>query len=80
MRAKALVLAVIGLLAALTVPVGAAVQMVVLPPRPHLTVSPAIIVAEVIVWTAAVCATGWAVHRFRAQKRAARTVQHIQSG
>ncbi|MFB7289742.1 hypothetical protein [Actinacidiphila glaucinigra] len=32
----------LGLLAALTVPVGAAVQMVVLPPRPHVTVAPAI--------------------------------------
>ncbi|MER5359544.1 hypothetical protein [Streptomyces sp. NPDC002785] len=61
----------IGLLAALTVPVGAAVQMVVLPPRPHLTLTPAIILAEVIVWTAAVLAAGWAVHRFWAARRAA---------
>jgi hypothetical protein len=60
----------IGLLAALTVPVGAAVQMVVLPPRPHLTLTPAIVLAEVIVWTASVLGAGWAVYRFRAERRA----------
>ncbi|MFE5092307.1 hypothetical protein ACFRCI_18435 [Streptomyces sp. NPDC056638] len=60
----------IGLLAALTVPVGAAVQMVVMPPRPHLTLTPAIVVAEVIVWMAAALGVGWAVYRFRAQRRA----------
>ncbi|MEU0837264.1 hypothetical protein [Streptomyces sp. NPDC005969] len=59
-----------GLLAALTVPVGAAVQMVVLPPRPHLTLTPAIVVADVIVWTASALGAGWAVCRFRATKRA----------
>lgn len=59
----------IGLLAALTVPVGAAVQMVVLPPRPHLTLTRATIAAEVIVWTAAALGAGWAIHRFRAARR-----------
>ncbi|SFN95928.1 hypothetical protein SAMN04487980_104035 [Streptomyces sp. cf124] len=60
----------IGLLAALTVPMGAAVQMVVLPPRPHLTLTPSIILAEVIVWTAAVLGAGWAIYRFWAERRA----------
>jgi hypothetical protein len=60
----------IGLLAALTVPVGAAVQMAVLPPRPDLTLTPAIVLAEVIVWTAAVFGAGWAVYRFWAARRA----------
>ncbi|MFI0712269.1 hypothetical protein ACH4SK_16765 [Streptomyces inhibens] len=60
----------IGLLAALTVPVGAAVQMVVMPPRPHLTVTPAIVLAEVIVWTASVLGAGWAVYRFWAARSA----------
>ncbi|MFF3949984.1 hypothetical protein ACFYYN_34975 [Streptomyces sp. NPDC001902] len=62
-----------GLLAALTVPVGAAVQMVVLPPRPHMTVTPAIAVAEALVWTAAAAGAAWAVHRFLAERRAVRT-------
>ncbi|MDX2706537.1 hypothetical protein PV350_27335 [Streptomyces sp. PA03-6a] len=61
-----------GLLAALTVPVGAAVQMVVLPPRPHVTVTPAIAVAEALVWTAAAAGAAWAVHRFLAERRAVR--------
>lgn len=61
----------IGLLAALTVPVGAAVQMVVLPPRPHLTLTPTIVLAEVIVWTAAVFSAGWVVYRFWAARRTA---------
>ncbi|GAA3374940.1 hypothetical protein GCM10020367_40750 [Streptomyces sannanensis] len=60
----------VGMLAALTVPVGAAVQMVVLPPRPHLTLTPAIVLAEVIVWTASVLGAGWAVYRFWAGRRA----------
>jgi hypothetical protein len=60
----------IGLLAALTVPVGAAVQMVVMPPRPHLTLTPAIVLAEVIVWTCSVLGAGWAVYRFWAARRA----------
>ncbi|MFH8471477.1 hypothetical protein [Streptomyces sp. NPDC018000] len=62
---------VTGLLAALTVPVGAAVQMVVLPPRPHLTVTPTMVLAEVMVWTAAVLGAGWAVHRYWAARRPA---------
>ncbi|MFD6329474.1 hypothetical protein ACFWGI_07870 [Streptomyces niveus] len=70
----------IGLLAALTVPVGAAVQMIVMPPRPHLTLTPAIVLAEVIVWTAAVCGAGWAVHRFWVERRAELSGQRVQSG
>ncbi|MDX3535617.1 hypothetical protein PV721_14870 [Streptomyces sp. MB09-01] len=70
----------VGLLAALTVPVGAAVQMVVMPPRPHLTLTPAIVLAEVIVWTAAVLGAGWAVYRFWAERRAALFMQRVQSG
>ncbi|MFH9195737.1 hypothetical protein [Streptomyces globisporus] len=70
----------VGLLAALTVPVGAAVQMVVMPPRPHLTLSPAIILAEVIVWAAAVLGAGWAVYRSWAERRAALFIQRVQSG
>ncbi|MCX5107228.1 DUF6518 family protein [Streptomyces sp. NBC_00378] len=60
----------VGLLAALVVPVGAAVQMVVLPPRPHLTFTPAIVLAEVIVRTAAVLGAGCAGCRFRAERQA----------
>ncbi|MEU0990290.1 hypothetical protein [Streptomyces sp. NPDC005953] len=70
----------VGLLAALTVPVGAAVQMVVMPPRPHLTLTPAIILAEVIVWTAAVLGAGWAVYRFWVERRAVLFMQRVQSG
>lgn len=62
---------VIGLLAALTVPVGAAVQVVVAPSRPHLTATPAIVVAEVVVWAVVVLGACWAVLRFRAVRRAA---------
>ncbi|WP_431961370.1 hypothetical protein [Actinacidiphila sp. bgisy160] len=61
-----------GLLAALTVPVGAAVQMAVLPPRPHLTVTPAIAVAEALVWTASAAGAAWALHRFLAERRTVR--------
>jgi hypothetical protein len=70
----------IGLLAALTVPVGAAVQMVVLPPRPHLTLTPAIVLAEVVVWTAAGFGAGLAVYRFWAERRAGLSVQRVPSG
>ncbi|MFI1279252.1 MULTISPECIES: hypothetical protein [unclassified Streptomyces] len=59
-----------GLLAALTVPVGAAAQMLLMPPRPHMTLTPGIILAEVIVWTGAALGAGWAVYRFRAERRA----------
>ncbi|GAA3368603.1 hypothetical protein GCM10020367_07640 [Streptomyces sannanensis] len=61
-----------GLIAALTVPVGAAVQMVVLPPRSTLTMPSATVLVEVIVWTAAALGAGWGVYRFWAEKRAAR--------
>ncbi|MGW6982457.1 hypothetical protein ACWGE1_23960 [Streptomyces sp. NPDC054932] len=63
----------IGLLAALTVPVGAALQMILLPPSPHMTSTPGTILAEVIVWTAAATGAGWAVHRFRTARQEART-------
>ncbi|MFD0622130.1 hypothetical protein ACFQ2K_04210 [Streptomyces sanglieri] len=69
----------IGLFAALTVPVGAAVQMVVLPPRPHLTLTPAIVLAEVVVWTAAVLGAGLAVYRFCVERRAGLSGQRAQS-
>ncbi|MCP9988453.1 DUF6518 family protein [Streptomyces sudanensis] len=58
-----------GLLAALTVPIGAATQMILMPPRPHITPTPATILAETIVWTAATLGAGWAIHRFRTEKR-----------
>jgi hypothetical protein len=61
----------IGLLAALTVPVGAAVQMIALPSRPHITATPAVVLAEVIVWTGAAIGAGWAVYRFRTTRRVA---------
>ncbi|MET9505599.1 hypothetical protein ABZY42_28400 [Streptomyces sp. NPDC006622] len=60
-----------GLLAALTVPLGAAAQMLVMPPRPHATVTPSVLLAEVVVWTAAVLGAGWAIHRFRVTRRVA---------
>ncbi|MFI6951457.1 hypothetical protein [Streptomyces sp. NPDC050422] len=69
----------IGLCAALTVPLGAAVQMIVLPPRPHLTLTPAIVLAEVIVWTAAVFGAGLAVYRFWVERRAELSGQRVQS-
>ncbi|WP_406274975.1 hypothetical protein OH779_40595 [Actinacidiphila glaucinigra] len=61
----------LGMLAALAVPVGAATQMIAMPPRPHFTVTPSIIVSEVIVWTAATLGTGWALYRFWAARRTA---------
>ncbi|MEV7188219.1 hypothetical protein [Kitasatospora sp. NPDC093102] len=59
-----------GLLAALTVPVGAGAQMVLLPSRPHPAPTPATLLAEIIVWTAAALGAGCAVQRFRAARRA----------
>lgn len=70
----------VGLLAALVVPVGAAVKTVVLSPRPHRTLTPAIVLAEVIVRTAAVLGACCAVYRFRTVKQAARSVRCVQSG
>jgi hypothetical protein len=61
----------VGLFAALTVPVGAAVQMVVMPPRPHLTLTPAIVLAEAVVWTGAALGVVLAVRRFRTERRTA---------
>ncbi|MFJ2897447.1 hypothetical protein ACIO87_21485 [Streptomyces sp. NPDC087218] len=59
----------VGLCAALTVPLGAAAQMVVMPPRPHLTPTPSIVLAEAVVWTGAVLGVVLAVRRFRAERR-----------
>ncbi|PLW71470.1 hypothetical protein GQS52_18920 [Streptomyces sp. SCUT-3] len=55
---------VIGLLAGLTVPVGAAVQMIILPPGSRITSISESDLAVAIVWTAAVAGAIWAVHRF----------------
>ncbi|MFF8315986.1 hypothetical protein ACF06V_02340 [Streptomyces bobili] len=59
----------LGMLAALAVPSGAAAQMILMPPRPHATMTPSILVAEVIVWTAAALGAGWAFYRFWATRR-----------
>lgn len=53
-----------GLIAALIVPVGAAVQMVVLPVGESFTTPLPGIVAEAIVWTGAVFGAVWAFYRF----------------
>ncbi|MFJ6295151.1 hypothetical protein ACIQJX_17535 [Streptomyces griseoviridis] len=63
----------VGLLAALTVPAGAAAQMLLIPPRPHLTVTASIVVAETVVWTGAALGTALAVRRFLLQRRISRT-------
>ncbi|MEU7322127.1 hypothetical protein ABZ682_16440 [Streptomyces griseoviridis] len=63
----------VGLLAALTVPAGAAAQMLLIPPRPHLTVTASIVVAETVVWTGAALGTALAVRRFLLQRRTSRT-------
>ncbi|MEV8601583.1 hypothetical protein AB0465_17080 [Streptomyces griseoviridis] len=63
----------VGLLAALTVPTGAAAQMLLIPPRPHLTVTASIVVAETVVWTGAALGTALAVRRFLLQRRTSRT-------
>ncbi|XVQ87255.1 hypothetical protein ACQP2K_07495 [Microbispora siamensis] len=57
---------VIGLLARLTVPVGAAVQMVVLPPGRNEVVQA---VGKTIVWAAAAAAIGFVVVRFLTERR-----------
>lgn len=57
---------VTGLLAGLTVPVGGAAQMIMLPPRPGLAFARETVLAEALIWTALVIGAGWAVHRFRA--------------
>ncbi|WP_164784948.1 hypothetical protein [Streptomyces griseoviridis] len=63
----------VGLLAALTVPAGAAAQMLLIPPRPHLTVTASIVVAETVVWTGAALGTALAVRQFLLQRRTSRT-------
>ncbi|MET9663317.1 hypothetical protein [Streptomyces sp. NPDC006510] len=60
---------VTGLLAGLTVPVGGAVQMLVLPPRPGVGFARETVLAEVLTWAVLAIAAGWAVHRFRTAKR-----------
>ncbi|MFJ5176309.1 hypothetical protein ACIP68_21055 [Streptomyces griseoviridis] len=62
----------VGLLAALTVPTGAAAQMLLIPPRPHLTVTASIVVAETAVWTGAALGTALAARRFLLQRRTSR--------
>ncbi|MEU2730424.1 hypothetical protein ABZ650_22170 [Streptomyces griseoviridis] len=62
----------VGLLAALTVPAGAAAQMLLIPPRPHLTVTASIVVAETVVWAGAALGTALAVRRFLLQRRTSR--------
>ncbi|MET9429930.1 MULTISPECIES: hypothetical protein [unclassified Streptomyces] len=44
--------------------------MILLPPRPGLTLSVQIMVAEAIVWTAAAAGAAWAVHGFLSARRA----------
>lgn len=56
----------IGLLGKTTVPVGAAVQMLVLPPGRNEVITT---IGQVIVWAAAATAVGWAVVRFLAAGR-----------
>lgn len=56
----------IGLLARITVPVGAAVQMVVLPPGRNEAVAT---IGQAVVWTAAAASVGFAVVRFLMVKR-----------
>ncbi|MFJ6126284.1 hypothetical protein ACIQKE_14460 [Streptomyces griseoviridis] len=63
----------VGLLAALTVPAGAAAQMLLIPPRPHLTVTASIVVAETVVWAGAALGTALAARRFLLQRRTSRT-------
>lgn len=61
---------VTGLLAGLTVPVGGAVQMIVLPPRPGVAFARETVLAEVVIWAVLAIGAGRAVHRFRAARRA----------
>ncbi|MEU1459040.1 DUF6518 family protein [Streptomyces avermitilis] len=58
-----------GLIAALIVPIGAAAQMVVLPPGEYFTTSLPETVAEAIVWTGAVFGAVWALYRFWRERR-----------
>ncbi|MET9046712.1 MULTISPECIES: hypothetical protein [unclassified Streptomyces] len=62
-----------GLFAALVVPVGAAVQMVVMPPGVGLIDTRPANVAAVIVWAGAALSTAWALGRFWRRRRAAAT-------
>ncbi|HEV7933387.1 MAG TPA: hypothetical protein VGP70_13900 [Actinomadura sp.] len=60
---------VLGLLAGLTLPAGAIVQMVFLPPGWGLIVHPAAIWVRVIVWVAATVSIGVIITRFLAAKQ-----------
>ncbi|MFJ4845636.1 MULTISPECIES: hypothetical protein [unclassified Streptomyces] len=67
---------VAGLAAALTVPVGAALQMVVLPPGPALLpLSPPAVLAQTIVWVAAALGAAWALHRYWTERRPGRPAE-----
>ncbi|MFD7206273.1 hypothetical protein [Streptomyces sp. NPDC059893] len=58
-----------GLIAALIVPAGAAVQMMVLPVGESFTTPLPAIVAEAIVWTGAALGAVWALYRFWRERR-----------
>ncbi|WP_331749121.1 hypothetical protein [Streptomyces sp. NBC_00046] len=60
---------VTGLLAGLTVPVGGAAQMIMMPPRPGPAPAWETVLAEALIWTVLVIGAGRAVHRYRAAKR-----------
>ncbi|MFH8518440.1 hypothetical protein ACH4CE_25810 [Streptomyces gelaticus] len=66
---------VTGLLAGLTVPVGGAVQLIALPPRPGVAFARETALAEALIWTALAAGASWAVYRFWVSKPA----QHIPS-
>ncbi|MGW5688334.1 hypothetical protein [Nonomuraea sp. NPDC003754] len=66
----------IGLLARLTVPVGAAVQMVVLPPGRNEVVET---IGKTIVWAAAAASTGFVVVRFLLVERRRRSLAAAES-
>ncbi|MEU7899860.1 hypothetical protein AB0B45_44320 [Nonomuraea sp. NPDC049152] len=60
---------VIGLLAGLSVPVGAAAQMVVLPPGPSLAVTSATVWAQALVWAGALLGAALVIARFVTRRR-----------
>ncbi|MEU6341616.1 hypothetical protein ABZ883_11795 [Streptomyces sp. NPDC046977] len=67
---------VAGLVASLTVPVGAALQMVVLPPGPALLpLSPPAVLARTVVWVAAALGAAWALHRYWTEQRSGRRAE-----
>ncbi|WP_372499343.1 hypothetical protein [Streptomyces lichenis] len=60
-----------GVLAALTVPLGAAAQMVLLPYGSSLTTTRSETLATALVWTGAFLVTAWILHRHLRERRAA---------